>query len=403
MGFQRRTRPIRAVLIAGTRPELIKISPVFEALSSRRHRAILVLSGQHYDGNMSDEFVKELSLPRPAVTMRVGSGSHGEQTGKALIGCERAIETFKPNVVIAQGDTNTTLAAALAASKLKVPFGHVEAGLRSYDREMPEEINRIVVDHISNLLFAPTWKSVLNLCSEGLPRNRIFMTGNTVVDACIRFSQAAEKSRILKRLDLDEDQNLVLVTAHRVANVDSKENLQGIVSSLTQLSECTVVFPVHPRARKRLQQFGLMRKLRKAGHIILTEPLSYLDLLRVLMSSKLALTDSGGIQEEAITLHVPCLTMRLNTERPETIDVGANFLVGTDPDKIVRFTRRIIGDEDFANRMRTALNPFGDGHAGERIVEGLEKAVERKNLTKTCVESPMAPLIGVPLNSGWVG
>jgi len=385
------------VLIAGTRPELIKIAPVFEALTSRRHRAILVLSGQHYDGNMSDEFVKELSLPQPAVTMRVGSGSHGEQTGKALIGCERAIETFKPNVVIAQGDTNTTLAAALAASKLKVPFGHVEAGLRSCDREMPEEINRIVVDHISNLLFAPTWKSVLNLCSEGISKHQIFMTGNTVVDACMRFSQAAEKkSRILKRLDLDEDQNLVLVTAHRVANVDSKENLQGIVSSLTQLSECTFVFPVHPRAKKRLHQFGFMRKLRKARHVILTDPLSYLDLLRVLKVSKLALTDSGGIQEEAITLHVPCLTMRLNTERPETIDVGANFLVGTDPDKIVRFTRRILGDEDFANRMRTAPNPFGDGHAGERIAEGLEKAVERKSLTKTCVESSTAPLMTCP-------
>jgi len=373
----------------GTRPELIKIAPVLEALTSHGHRAVLVHSGQHYDGNMSDQFIEELGLPRPALTIKVGSGSHGEQTGRALIGCERAIKVFKPNVVIAQGDTNTALAAALTSSKMKVPFGHVEAGLRSYDREMPEEINRIIIDHISDLLFAPTYRSAMKLLSEGIPEYQIFVTGNTIVDSCLRFSKvAAEKSHILERLGLDKDQNLAVVTAHRPENVDSHERLRGIVTALRRLGECTFIFPVHPRALKRLKQFGLMKILRKARHIVLTDPLLYIDFLSVLMASRLVLTDSGGIQEEAVTLHVPCLTMRLNTERPETIDFGANFLVGTEPDRIVRFTKRILEDKAFAGRMRSAPNPYGDGHAGERIVEGLEKAMERD-----------MPTTGIPLAS----
>jgi len=377
-------------LIVGTRPELVKIAPVLEALSSRGHRAILVHSGQHYDGNMSDQFIEELGLPRPALTIKVGSGSHGEQTSKALIGCEKAIKVFNPDVVIGQGDTNTTLAAALASSKMKIPFGHVEAGLRSYDREMPEEINRIVVDHISNLLFAPTYRSAMTLHSEGIPEYQIFVTGNTIVDSCLRFSQvAAEKSQIIERLSLDKDQNLAVVTAHRSENVDSQERLRGIVTALLRLTEYTLIFPVHPRALKRLRQFGMMKKLRKARHVILTDPLSYIDFLSILMASKLVLTDSGGIQEEAVTLRVPCLTMRLNTERPETIDVGANFLVGTDPKKIVSFTKKILEDKEFAARMKAAPNPFGDGHAGERIVEVLEKVFEKKELPPT--EIRLAP------------
>jgi len=385
-------------LIVGTRPELVKIAPVLEALSSRSHRAILVHSGQHYDGNMSDQFIKELGLPRPAFTMKVGSGSHGEQTGKALIGSEKAIERFKPDVVIAQGDTNTALAAALASSKMKVPFGHVEAGLRSHDREMPEEINRILIDHVSNMLFAPTYKSATTLLSEGIPENQIFVTGNTIVDICLRFSQiAARKSRIIERLNLDRGENLAVVTAHRPENVDSQERLSGIVTALLRSTECTFIFPVHPRALKRLRQFGLMKKLRKAKHIVLTDPLSYIDFLSILMESKLVLTDSGGIQEEAVTLHVPCLTMRLNTERPETIDVGANFLVGTEPNKIVWFTKKILEDKEFADRMRAAPNPFGDGRAGERIVEELEKVLEKGETAATSVQ--VAPQLGTNLSS----
>jgi len=374
-------------LIVGTRPELIKITSVIEALSARSHEAILVHSGQHYNGNMSDQFIEELGLPRPALTMRVGSGSHGEQTGKALMGSERAIKRFKPDAVIAQGDTNTALSAALASIKMKIPFGHVEAGLRSYDREMPEEINRIIIDHISNLLFAPTYKSATTLLSEGIPEHQIFVTGNTIVDVCLRFSQVAtKKSRIIERLNLNNHQNLAVVTAHRPENVDSQERLNGIVTALLRLTECTFIFPVHPRALKRLRQFGLMKKLRKAKHIVLTDPLSYIDLLSILMESKLVLTDSGGIQEEAVTLHVPCLTMRLNTERPETIDVGANFLVGTEPNKIMRFTNKILEDKEFAARMRAAPNPFGEGRAGEKIVEELEKALEKRETPATSVQ-----------------
>lgn len=381
---------MKALLIVGTRPELIKITPVVEALSARGHAAILVHTCQHYDENMSGEFVKELNLPRPALTMKVGSGSQAEQTAKALIGSEGAIRKFRPNVVIAQGDTNTTLAAALASSKMNVPFAHVEAGLRSFDRDMPEEINRIVADHVSDLLFAPTCRCAMNLRLEGVPESKIFVTGNTVVDVCLRYSRiAAERSRIMKRLGFEETQNLILVTAHRAENVDSKERLQGIVDSLIQLAEYTFVFPVHPRAEKRLQQFGLMKKIRKARHIKLTSPLSYIDLLRVLMASRLVLTDSGGLQEEAITLHAPCLTMRQNTERPMTVEVGANFLVGTDTRRIVRFARRIMEDNEFANRMRAAPNPYGDGHAGEKIARILERVF--RNVCPKRVRSPFPP------------
>jgi len=375
--------PIRALLVAGTRPELIKIFPVLEALSSKGHEAIFAYSGQHYDHNLSEEFIEELNYPRPAVAMAVGSGSHAEQTGKILVECEKAIESLRPDLVVAQGDTNTTLAAALSSRKMGIPCAHVEAGLRSYDREMPEEINRIVADHVSNFLFAPTNRSAMNLRMEGIREQQVFVTGNTIVDACVRLSRTAKsKSRIIEKLGLEGARNLVAVTAHRAENVDRKERLYGIVTALERLTECTFVFPVHPRSRKRLQQFNLFERLNKSGHVILTEPLSYLDFLRLLMESKVVLTDSGGIQEEAVILHVPCLTMRLNTERPETIDAGANFLVGTDRDTIMRSTRRILRGKDFADRMRAAPNPFGDGTAGRKIVKRLEMIMRSKIATR---------------------
>jgi len=371
------------LLVAGTRPELIKIFPVLEALISNGHNAIFAYSGQHYDRNLSEGFIKELNYPRPDVAMGVGSGSQAEQTGKILVGCEKAIEDLQPDVVLVQGDTNTTMAAALSSHKMRIPCAHVEAGLRSYDREMPEEINRIVADHVSDFLFAPTNRSAMNLRREGIPEQKIFVTGNTVVDACLRLSRIAiNKSRIIRRLGLEGARNLVTVTAHRAENVDRRERLDGIVAALTRLSECRFVFPVHPRSRKRLQQFNLMERLNKSGHVVLTEPLSYIDFLRLLIESKVVLTDSGGIQEEAIILHVPCLTMRLSTERPETIDLGANFLVGTDSDSIVHSTRRILRNKDFANRMRSVPNPFGNGTAGRKIVKRLEMIMRSKIATR---------------------
>jgi len=367
------------LLVAGTRPELIKIFPVLEALSSNRHKAIFAYSGQHYDRNLSEEFMEELNYPRPAVAMGAGSGSHAEQTGKILVGCEKAIENFQPDLVVAQGDTNTTMAAALSSSKMRIPCAHVEAGLRSHEREMPEEINRIVADHVSDFRFAPTNRSAMNLRLEGIPRRRIFVTGNTIVDACLRLSKSAiKRSRIIEKLDLDKSENLVTVTAHRAENVDRGERLHSMIVALTRLTECTFIFPVHPRTRKRLVEFGLMERLRKSRHIVLTEPLSYMDFLRILIESKLVLTDSGGIQEEAAILHVPCLTMRLNTERPETLDAGSNFLVGTDECRIRQFTRRILRDERLARRMRIAPNPFGDGSAGRKIVRRLEGLIQRR-------------------------
>jgi UDP-N-acetylglucosamine 2-epimerase (non-hydrolysing) len=270
--------------VAGTRPEIIKMAPVIRGL--RRFRDIetfFVFSGQHYDEDMSDRFIFELGLPEPVERLEAGSGSHGEQTAKVLVGCERSIRRLKADLVLSEGDTNTALATALASVKLHVPYGHVEAGLRCFDRKMPEEINRVLADHCAALCFAPTERSALNLAFEGVPAHRIFVTGNTIVDACLEnLKMARGKSKILDRLGISSGDNFALVTCHRAENTDNRARLTNIVDALTRLVEYRIVFPVHPRAKRFLVKYGLWEKLSECRHIVCTGPLGYFDLLLLL-------------------------------------------------------------------------------------------------------------------------
>ncbi|WP_254838780.1 non-hydrolyzing UDP-N-acetylglucosamine 2-epimerase [Natronomonas marina] len=354
--------PVAFVL--GTRPEIIKLAPVIRACRERGVSHTILHTGQHYSEMLDSVFFEQLELPRPAYELGVGSGSHGEQTGRMLIRIEEALREVDPGTVLVQGDTNSVLAGAIAASKMDVELGHVEAGLRSFDREMPEETNRVVADHVADHLFAPTEASRHHLEAEGIPPSRIVVTGNTVVDALERNRELArEKSDVLGKLGV-EDGDFFLMTAHRAENVDDESRFRGMLRGVDRAAaaaDVEVVYPVHPRASERLSAFDID----VTDRIRTVEPVDYLDFLRLETAADVILTDSGGVQEEACVLGVPCVTMRDSTERPETTAVGANRLAGTDPAAIrraVREARGTTGDWE---------NPFGDGTAGERIVEEL--------------------------------
>jgi UDP-N-acetylglucosamine 2-epimerase (non-hydrolysing) len=347
-------------IVLGTRPEIIKMAPVIRACGRMGIPYSVLHTGQHYSYGMDRIFFEELELPAPAYNLDVGSGSHAEQTGKIMTGIEKIFLADPPDIVLVQGDTNTVLAGALAASKLHIPVGHVEAGLRSFDRSMPEEINRIVADHIADFLFAPTELSKQYLLREGIAPEKIHVTGNTVVDAVFQNRRIAEKrSTVLRDKGLSPGQYF-LVTAHRAENVDVKARLAGMVEGLTSVGRThgiPVVFPMHPRTQKMMQEFGI-----DAGGITITEPIGYLEFMELEANARLILTDSGGVQEEACILGVPCVTLRENTERPETIDVGANMLAGTGATRIIEMADRML------SAPKEWQNPYGDGKAGERIV-----------------------------------
>ena len=348
-------------IILGTRPEIIKMSPVIRECEERGIDYFILHTGQHYSHEMDRVFFEELELPQPKYNLDVGSGTHAEQTGKIMIGVEKVLMIEKPDIVLVQGDTNTVLAGALAATKLHIKVGHVEAGLRSYDKRMPEEINRVLADHISDYLFAPTEKAKQNLLREGVSKNKIFVTGNTIVDAVHQNLEIAErKVNVLKDLGL-KPKEYFLVTAHRQENVDVKERLKGILKGLELIHEdlsMPVVFPVHPRTQRRIKEFGF-----SLDGVEVIDPLGFLEFLLLEANARLVLTDSGGVQEETCILGVPCVTLRDNTERPETLEVGSNVLVGTKPERISEGVRTML------NRENNWRNPFGDGKAGERIVE----------------------------------
>ena len=348
-------------IVLGTRPEIIKMSPIIRACQKGGVEFSILHTGQHYSYEMDRIFFEELELPQPDYHLDVGSGTHAEQTGKIMTGAERIFIDNPPEIILVQGDTNTVMAAALAAAKLHIPVGHVEAGLRSFDRQMPEEINRVVADHISDFLFAPTDTSRQNLLHEGIDANKIFVTGNTIVDAVYQNQVIAhKKSGILTKMGL-LDGEYFLVTAHRSENVDVKGRLSGILSALTRLHDTynmPVIFPMHPRTQKMMKEFGL-----DAGGITITEPIGYMDFLKLEKHARLVLTDSGGLQEECCILKVPCVTLRENTERPETVDVGANVLAGTESAKI------ITAADGMMKSPKMWENPYGNGTAGKRIIE----------------------------------
>lgn len=362
-------------IIVGTRPEIIKMSPVIRECEKRKQidndssfDYFILHTGQHYSYNMDKVFFDQLNLPEAKYNLDVGSGSHGVQTGKILAGVEEVLLKERTDVVLVQGDTNTVLAGALAASKLHIKVGHVEAGLRSYDRTMPEEINRVVADHIADFCFAPTEKAKNILLNEGVPLEKIFVTGNTIVDAVFQHvDMAKEKATILDRLNL-ESQNFFLVTAHRQENVDDKTRFQGILSSLKQLHkiyDIPIVYPMHPRAKKMMQQYNLSN-----DGITMVDPVDFLDFLQLENNARLVLTDSGGVQEETCILKKPCVTLRDNTERPETLDVGSNVLAGTHPEDIIDSVSIML------NKGRDKDIPFGDGKAGKKTVDILVNAIE---------------------------
>lgn len=356
---------MKVALILGTRPEIIKMSPVIRELEKRRINFFILHTGQHYSLNLDSIFFQQLNLPQPKYNLGVGSGSHAEETGKMLIGMEKVLKDEKPTDALAEGDTNTVLAGALAAVKSGIRMGHIEAGLRSYDRRMPEEINRILVDHCSDLLFAPTEKARQILLGEGIPGGKISVTGNTIVDAVYQNAEISrKKSDILKKLNL-QTKKFFLVTLHRQENVDDRNRFTSIIEGLEKLSEeykMPVIYPVHPRSRKMMEKFGL-----KAEHLTMIEPVDFLGFLQLEENARLILTDSGGVQEESCILRVPCVTLRDNTERPETVDIGANLLAGSRPEQIRECARIMLAKKPDWD------NPFGDGAAAKRIIDILQE------------------------------
>ncbi|WP_407374485.1 non-hydrolyzing UDP-N-acetylglucosamine 2-epimerase [Methanobrevibacter sp.] len=368
---------MKIATILGTRPEIIKMAPIIAEVNKRGIDHVVLHTGQHYDKEMSDNFFRDLEIPTPDYNIHVGSGTHAKQTGLMMEGIEKILLDEKPDIVLVQGDTNAVLAGALVCAKLHIAVGHVEAGLRSFDMTMPEEVNRRVADICTAMYFIPTENSAINLLSEGFSRKNLLITGNTVVDACFRHLEIAKKrgfeEQSLIDLDIDSMDNILTLTMHRAENVDIKERVSNIISALKQLNEMDIIFPIHPRTKHTLENFGLFDELNDLDHVHIIKPIGYLDFLLLTSKSSLILTDSGGLQEEAITLDVPALTLRYNTERPETVEVGGNILVGADTDAILENANRILNDDQFADKMKNAPNPYGQGDAAIKIVDAIEK------------------------------
>ncbi len=353
----------KIVSVVGARPQFIKALPVSLALKDS-FKEVLIHTGQHYDKDMSQVFFDELKPLSSHYNLGVGSASHGCQTGQMLIRLEGVLLKEKPDLVLVYGDTNSTLAGALAAVKLHLLIGHVEAGLRSFDKKMPEEVNRVLVDHMADFLFCPTQASVNNLLKEGIKEN-VFQVGDVMYDSVLLFQKKAESSsKILKKLKL-EPKEYLLCTIHRASNTDIKENLSSIIKALIESGEKTV-FPVHPRTRKYLSEWGLDQLLKKAPKVRIIKPLGYLDFLQLEKNARKILTDSGGVQKEAYFFKVPCLTLRETTEWIETVEAGWNKLVGTKPETIIQAIKEFFPP-------KRQKNLYGDGKSSEKIKEILMK------------------------------
>jgi UDP-N-acetylglucosamine 2-epimerase (non-hydrolysing) len=348
--------------VVGARPNFMKAAPVLRGLQRLGVRQSLVHTGQHYDANMSDVFFQQLEIPEPDVNLAVGSGSHAWQTAQIMTGFEAVALELKPDLVLVYGDINSTVAAALVCAKLLIPVGHVEAGLRSTDRTMPEEINRLVTDQLSQLLFTPSVDGDANLLREGIPAERIHLVGNVMIDTLIHLLPRAFECK-----RNGHPQRYALLTLHRPSNVDDPGMLGQILDAILAVSrDLPVIFPVHPRTRQRISQFDL-----STGGIQLCDPVSYLEFLALQARATVVLTDSGGIQEETTYLGIPCLTLRNNTERPITIEIGTNTLIGTDMEKLRTELSKILD----GHAKKGAVPQLWDGHAGDRIAEILQKQI----------------------------
>jgi UDP-N-acetylglucosamine 2-epimerase (non-hydrolysing) len=364
--------------VVGARPNFMKIAPVVMELKRRGIRQRLVHTGQHYDAAMSKVFFDELEMPQPDVYLGVGSGTHAQQTARVLVAIEEECLNHKPDVVIVGGDVNSTVATALAASKLGIRVAHVEAGLRSFDRGMPEELNRTVTDHLSDLLLTTEESGNQNLKREGIPAERICFVGNCMVDSLRRHLSEALHRRPWQRYGLSEG-SYALLTLHRPSNVDNETRLKELVGLASRIAErMPVIFPVHPRTLERLAKLGA----KWPESLVFLEPLPYIAFLGLMARAKLLLTDSGGIQEETTALQVPCLTLRMNTERPSTIEIGTNELVGDDLQLAERLVDRIARGE----WKKGVVPPLWDGHASVRVVDAIELLVDRRTRAKTAAD-----------------
>jgi len=358
--------------IVGARPNFMKMAPIIDAMNKVPDKIthLLLHTGQHYDKKMSKSFFDDLGMPKPDIDLGVGSGSHAEQTAKIMVAFEKVCFTEKPDLVIVVGDVNSTMACTITAKKLGIKVAHVEAGLRSRDMDMPEEINRLCTDVLCDYLFTTDRLANDNLRSEGIAEEKIVFVGNVMIDTLLKQRAQADKLDVMQRLGLESGKYATL-TMHRPSNVDDKQTLEGILVALSQIAqELPIVFPIHPRTRKMVEQFELMHYLNggdRVEGIWLTEPLGYLEFLHLNMKAKVVLTDSGGLQEETTVLGVPCITMRHNTERPITCEVGTNVIVGNSPDKILSAARTVIAGQG----KKGDIPEKWDGRAAERIVEWL--------------------------------
>jgi UDP-N-acetylglucosamine 2-epimerase (non-hydrolysing) len=362
---------IKVINVVGARPNFMKVAPLVEAMGRRAHAfaPLVVHTGQHYDELMSDAFFRDLGLPEPQVHLGVGSGSHAQQTAAVMRLFEPVVERERPDWVLVVGDVNSTLACALVCAKLCVPVAHVEAGLRSRDRTMPEEINRVLTDQIADLLLTPSADADRNLLAEGIPLERIRLVGNVMIDSLFKHLALSKRSRAREELGVSGG-DYAVVTLHRPSNVDDARVLRGIVNALAEISaRLPVVFPAHPRTRNRLSEFGLLEAVSRAPNLRLVEPLGYLDFLRLYSGAALVLTDSGGVQEETTALGIPCLTLRENTERPVTVEAGTNRVVGRDPARILREADAALARRRDGPAPR--VPPLWDGKTADRILDAL--------------------------------
>ena len=350
--------------VVGARPNFMKVAPVHRALTTRPGvKQMLVHTGQHYDVNMSDVFFQQLSIPSPDVNLGVGSGSHGKQTAEIMIGFEDLVQKQRPDIVLVYGDVNSTVAAALVCAKLGIKIGHVEAGLRAFDRTMPEEINRLVTDQLADMLFTPSEDGDKNLAKEGVPKEKIFLVGNVMIDTLVRLLPSAQAA------SLDGvPEKYILVTLHRPSNVDDPAGLTALLGALAKISQqIPVVFPVHPRTRQRIKDLAL--NLPSSDRLVLLEPRPYIEFLALQSRATAVATDSGGIQEETTFLGVPCITVRENTERPVTVTQGTNVLVGRDLNALDREVQNVLAGKSKPHR----IPPLWDGKASERIAAIIAK------------------------------
>jgi UDP-N-acetylglucosamine 2-epimerase (non-hydrolysing) len=348
--------------VIGARPNLMKVAPVWRALQRRTGiRQTLINTGQHYDANMFGAFLPQLGIPAPDINLKVGSGSHAQQTAEVMIRLEPVMQELHPDCLLVYGDVNSTVAAALVCAKLGIRVGHVEAGLRSFDRSMPEEINRVITDQIADLLFTPSQDGDVNLSREGISPQKVHLVGNVMIDSLIHLLPAAEQCSV----NGFASEKYALVTLHRPANVDDNAALSNLLGALIEVNQqLKIVFPVHPRTRQRIQDFGF-----DASRLHLLEPQPYIEFLSLQRRAAVVITDSGGIQEETTYLGVPCLTLRENTERPITVSMGTNVLVGKDKNKLHSELSRIVAGD----AKRGEIPPLWDGHAGERIARIVEE------------------------------